>query len=106
MVWYYLQKIQNQLKAKTSIMSSGGLLKRRILSRTFINVNWEILHASILCKPNMFSQKCVWMDIPTCCNWFNEEELVIQLFCLWKIIQGILQHFKGRMLWGVILLPM
>ena len=27
------------------------------------------------------------------------EELVTQSFCLWKILQGILRNFKGRMLW-------
>ena len=47
-----------------------------MLSQTFINVNWEInrpaCFAKQTCPLKYAVQKCVWMAIPTCWNWFNE----------------------------------
>ena len=52
MAQYYLHKVQNRLEATRKKRNSGGLCECHMLSQTFININWEIQQACMLCKPN------------------------------------------------------
>ena len=81
-----------------------------------INVNWEIQQAACFANQHVLSDMLqpmpewiiqhVGIGSTRFSIFMYEEELFTQFFCLWTMIQGILRHFKGRMLWCVILLPM
>ena len=67
-------------------MNSGCLCECHMLSQNSINVNWEIQHASMLCKPNMSFQICctkVCLD-----GHSNMLKLVHEVFYpeVWRII--------------------
>ena len=115
MVWFYLQKIQNQLKGKRNIRNNSGLCKCSISSQTSINVNWEIQHVSMLCKPNISSQICctkVCLDGHS--NMLELDQWGFLSWCTQKILSPSSFAYgprvfrtisKERMLWCVVLLP-
>ena len=76
MAWLYSLKIQNQLGGKRRKRKSNTVGLCNLTCCDILILIWKYnrpaCFANQACPLKYAAQKCVWKDIPTYWNWFNE----------------------------------